>query len=76
MILIDQSSIFLQKRVVVRDQDYFTYPVGDTSFSLGIALPRGYGKYKVNGQIELSLKSKEYKYNGESYVISIWFCKL
>ncbi|KAK7068846.1 Voltage-dependent calcium channel subunit alpha-2/delta-4, partial [Halocaridina rubra] len=42
------------KRVVTRRQRYFSQKVEDTPFSLGIALPDGYGKYKVFGQIELS----------------------
>ncbi|XP_069952254.1 voltage-dependent calcium channel subunit alpha-2/delta-3 isoform X30 [Cherax quadricarinatus] len=42
------------KRVVQRKQRYFTQKIGGTPFSLGIAMPEGYGKYKVHGQIELS----------------------
>ncbi|XP_042866584.1 voltage-dependent calcium channel subunit alpha-2/delta-3-like isoform X9 [Penaeus japonicus] len=42
------------KRVVTRQQRYFTQKVKGTPFSLGIAMPMGYGKYKVQGQVELS----------------------
>nr|XP_045625506.1 voltage-dependent calcium channel subunit alpha-2/delta-3-like isoform X3 [Procambarus clarkii] len=42
------------KRVVQRKQRYLTQKIGGTPFSLGIAMPEGYGKYKVHGQIELS----------------------
>ncbi|XP_068206802.1 voltage-dependent calcium channel subunit alpha-2/delta-3-like isoform X2 [Palaemon carinicauda] len=42
------------KRVVTRGQWYYTQKVDDTPFSLGIALPEKYGRYKVFGQIELS----------------------
>ncbi|XP_064082138.1 voltage-dependent calcium channel subunit alpha-2/delta-3-like isoform X2 [Macrobrachium nipponense] len=42
------------KRVVTRGQWYYTQKVEDTPFSLGIALPEKYGRYKVFGQIELS----------------------
>ncbi|XP_047483058.1 voltage-dependent calcium channel subunit alpha-2/delta-3-like isoform X3 [Penaeus chinensis] len=42
------------KRVVTRQQRYFTQKVKGTPFSLGIAMPMGYGKYKVYGQVELS----------------------
>lgn len=42
------------KRVVTRQQRYFTQRVKGTPFSLGIAMPMGYGKYKVYGQVELS----------------------
>ncbi|ROT62855.1 putative calcium channel [Penaeus vannamei] len=41
------------KRVVTRQQRYFTQRVKGTPFSLGIAMPMGYGKYKVYGQVEL-----------------------
>lgn len=44
----------LQKRVVQRTQRYFTQKISGTPFSLGIAMPEGYGKYKVHGQIELT----------------------
>ena len=43
-----------QKRVVQRKQRYFTQKISGTPFSLGIAMPDGYGKYKVHGQIELT----------------------
>jgi len=43
------------KRATVRTQDYFYHPVSNTPFSLGIALPRDHGKYRVKGEIEVSL---------------------
>ncbi|XP_045110036.1 voltage-dependent calcium channel subunit alpha-2/delta-3-like isoform X21 [Portunus trituberculatus] len=42
------------KRVVQRTQKYFAQKISGTPFSLGIAMPDGYGKYKVHGQIELT----------------------
>ncbi|XP_050730037.1 voltage-dependent calcium channel subunit alpha-2/delta-3-like isoform X17 [Eriocheir sinensis] len=42
------------KRVVQRRQRYYTQKIKGTPFSLGIAVPEGYGRYKVHGQIELS----------------------
>ena len=47
--------IFLQKRATVRTQDYFYHPISNTPFTLGIALPRDYGKYRVKGEVEVSL---------------------
>ena len=46
---------FFQKRATVRTQDYFYHPISNTPFSLGIALPRDHGKYRVKGEIEVSL---------------------
>jgi len=43
------------KRATLRTQDYSYHPISNTPFSLGIALPRDYGKYRVKGEIEVSL---------------------
>lgn len=40
--------------MVQRTQRYFTQKITGTPFSLGIAMPEGYGRYKVHGQIELT----------------------
>merc|ERR1712038_1357389 len=40
------------KRVTVREQDYFYYNISNTPFTLGIALPAKYGKYRVRGGLE------------------------
>ena len=45
----------LQKRGTVRTQDYSYHPISNTPFTLGIALPRDYGRYRVKGEIEVSL---------------------
>ena len=41
------------RRVTVRDQDYFYHEIPNSPFSLGIAVPREYGKYQVKGGIQL-----------------------
>merc|ERR1719391_1325277 len=46
------------KRVTVREQDYFYYNISNTPFTLGIALPSKYGKYKVQGGMELNQKGR------------------
>merc|ERR1719342_1636817 len=46
------------KRVTVREQDYFYYNISNTPFTLGIALPSKYGKYKVQGGLELNQKGR------------------
>ena len=40
------------KRVIVREQDYFWYAIANTPFTLGIALPAKYGKFRVSGGME------------------------
>ncbi|KAK3894038.1 hypothetical protein Pcinc_002195 [Petrolisthes cinctipes] len=51
------------KRLVQREQRYFTQGIDGTPFSLGIAMPQGYGRYKVYGQIELSLEISDPRSN-------------
>ena len=51
-----------QKRATIRTQDYFYHPLVNTPFSLGIVLPRDYGRFRVNGKIEVSLA----EYNSKS----------
>ena len=46
------------KRVTVREQDYFYYNISNTPFTLGIALPAKYGKYRVRGGLELNQKGR------------------
>ena len=46
------------KRVTVREQDYFYYNISNTPFTLGIALPAKYGKYRVRGGMELNQKGR------------------
>ena len=45
----------LQKRATVRTLDYFWHPLMEAPFSLGIALPQDYGRYRVKGLIEVAL---------------------
>ncbi|XP_040571671.1 voltage-dependent calcium channel subunit alpha-2/delta-3 isoform X34 [Lepeophtheirus salmonis] len=52
------------KRATVREQDYFYHPLINTPFSLGIALPRDYGRQRVSGKVEISLAKKN---------VSDWF---
>ena len=55
-------SFKFQKRATIRTQDYFYHPLVNTPFSLGIVLPRDYGRFRVNGKIEVSLT----EYNSKS----------
>ncbi|KAG8235606.1 hypothetical protein J437_LFUL014650 [Ladona fulva] len=41
------------KRVTTRRQKYFYHPIEGTQFTLGIALPDGYGIYEVQGEEEI-----------------------
>ena len=42
--------------------DYFWHPLSETPFSLGIALPQDYGRYRVNGKIEVALAKANCEY--------------
>jgi len=37
----------------VRELDYFYHPLVNTPFSLGIALPRDYGKFRVDARVDV-----------------------
>ena len=51
------------KRVTVREQDYFYYNISNTPFTLGIALPNKYGKFRVRGGMEVN----QQRIDGESW---------
>jgi hypothetical protein len=44
---------FLQKRVTTRRHKYFYNAIEGTPFSLGLAIPEGYGMYEVLGEQEI-----------------------
>lgn len=56
----------MQKRVTIRRHKYFYKPIDGTPFSLGIALPEGYGMFEFRAEEEI----KHSYYNGEYYNIS------
>ena len=45
--------ISLQKRVTTRRHKYFYNAIEGTPFSLGLAIPEGYGMYEVLGEQEI-----------------------
>lgn len=47
--------IDLQKRVTIRRHNYFYKPIEGTPFSLGLALPEGYGMFEVRAEKEIKL---------------------
>lgn len=49
------------RRVVTRSHNYYFGPLESSPFSLGISLPSPYGKYRVDGQVEV--KRKDYDYS-------------
>ena len=55
MLMAGKFELLLQKRATVRTLDYFWHPLTGTPFSLGIALPNDYGKFRVDGKIEVAL---------------------
>lgn len=45
--------IIFQRRVTTRRYKYFYNPIEGTPFSLGLAIPEGYGMYEVLGEQEI-----------------------
>jgi hypothetical protein len=45
--------ISLQKRVTTQSHKYFYNAIEGTPFSLGLAIPEGYGMYEVLGEQEI-----------------------
>ena len=60
-----------QKRATIRTQEYFYHQISNTPFSLGIALPRDYGRYRVNGKTEVLLETQK-GLNGETNCFIIY----
>lgn len=56
------SLLPLQRRVTLRRHKYFYIPIEGTPFSLGLALPEGYGMYELLAEQEI----RHAKFNGES----------
>ena len=61
------------KRVTVREQDYFYFNISNTPFTLGIALPAKYGKYRVRGGMELNQAGRIDGINSSSVIITTNF---
>ena len=56
---LQKNLLFFQKRATIRTQEYFYHQISNTPFSLGIALPRDYGRYRVNGKTEVTLETSK-----------------
>ena len=67
-----KCSFFLQKRATLRTLDYFYHPLVNTPFTLGIALPQEYGKWRVDGKIDVV----NARFNGELLLINIFSQKI
>lgn len=50
-----QCFIDFQKRVTIRRHNYFYKPIEGTPFSLGLALPEGYGMFELRAEQEIKL---------------------
>ena len=59
-----------QKRATIRTQDYFFHQISNTPFSLGIAWPRDYGKWRVHGLKEVLLATQQ-GFNSKLYQITL-----
>ena len=57
----------MQKRATLRTLDYFYHPLQNTPFSLGIALPQDYGKYRMVGKIDVANVRENSKQTANSY---------
>lgn len=47
------GNVGFQKRVMSRRHRYFYNAIDGTPFSLGLAVPEGYGMYEVRGTLEV-----------------------
>lgn len=56
--------ICLQKRVSVRRQRYYYRGLKGTPFSLGLALPDGYGHFRVVAETEVKRLMADHNING------------
>lgn len=65
--LFDYVYIDLQKRVTIRRHNYFYKPIEGTPFSLGLALPEGYGMFEVRAEKEIKLAIV----NGKFFIIIV-----
>ena len=54
---VNTNKLSIQKRATIRTQEYFYHQISNTPFSLGIALPRDYGRYRVDGKTEVLLET-------------------
>lgn len=48
-----KNASFSQRRVSIRRHKYFYKPIENTPFSLGIALPEGYGMFELHAEQEI-----------------------
>lgn len=67
-------SVNLQKRVTIRRHNYFYKPIDGTPFSLGLALPEGYGMFELRAEKEI----KHAIINGKLSVchLSLYHCMM
>jgi len=63
--------IDFQKRVTIRRHNYFYKPIDGTPFSLGLALPEGYGMFELQAEQEIKLAI----INGKFSIIA-YYCML
>lgn len=69
------------KRVITRAHDYHYSPLELSPFSLGISLPHPYGRYKVDGQVDLNNNNQDddlslYFDSSEWYIHPQWiYCE-
>ncbi len=49
-------------------QDYFYHNISNTPFTLGIVFPNKYGKYRVNGGLEVNDPQNRKDGNGREYI--------
>jgi hypothetical protein len=54
-------------------KDYFYHNISNTPFTLGIVFPNKYGKYRVNGGLEVNDPQNRKDGNGRKYQHCICF---
>lgn len=60
----DFARVNFQRRVTTRRHRYFYNPIEGTPFSLGLAIPDGYGMYELMAEQEIKRSEKNGKSSG------------
>ena len=70
--LMEIKLLKLFSTVCLCSQDYFYHNISNTPFTLGIVVPNKYGKYRVNGGLEVNDPQNRKDGNGRKYLLGFF----